>query len=784
MYYNPRMGLHNKTQIPTLTNSDLPPRVAKVLRHLLDLTHAEFFPRIDPMLDQLDSMLYRDTEKSRNPSEQLDLLKASQVLRERRSAFAAALFRQLEAQLASIRSNTDTAPQTATSVLPSTQNLTLADEPEVDIRLQLRELATPLEGASSLPLYLMGQRFGVLAAKPAFTSAQLPLGPQGLLQAAAAASQSVFGEFIQQRLLGLFCSHVLADCARYLEKINAALEDDGILPGLAFVPARPVRASRSVNPSPDTAATRPPVPDAPPAPTTVPLPSSFPPAGLAPAGLAPSHAQATGQPPLAWLDQVATEGFTGQEKQTRPANFRQLQQLLAASRFASHPTHTPSTPAPAPSLSHAQVEDLLNQLAGQPLHSISDWQEALKKQVQTHYGEAAGLSRENTDTMDLLALLIEQISREAHGDSLVHELLQQLQRPLLHSVIAGHDFFENPEHPARQLINTIAEYDNEARLEHGADPAFEALIRQLVAQLAHSQRPDKEAFAEANQQLLAQLQQQIKRAQANEKRSVEAMQGRERMTVAKNIASDALETLLKKQPVSEALQTLLRHAWLDAMILALLRYGHPSQGWNAQLSRTEQILAILRAQAQASQELADEVESAMRRVGYHDEDASAIAKQLSQSPATAAQSGEAPAEALAQRIQSHPRFGMDDASEPTATPDIHIARDALEDAYYQQLSTLPFGTWFDFIGENGHEVSRRRLSWYSPVTEHALFVNRRGQKTDIIHLDTLAKRMAKGKVRLTERSQLRLVDRALAAVVSSLQRLLRSHDATRTTLQA
>ena len=220
------------------------------------------------------------------------------------------------------------------------------------------------------------------------------------------------------------------------------------------------------------------------------------------------------------------------------------------------------------------------------------------------------------------------------------------------------------------------------------------------------------------------------------------------------------------------------------MILALLRYGHPSQGWNTQLSRTEQILAILRAQAQASQELADEVESAMRRVGYHDEDASAIARQLSQSPETIAQSGEATAEALAQRIQAHPRFGMDDASEPAATPDIHTPRDATEDTYYQQLLTLPFGTWFDFVGGSGHEVSRRRLSWYSPVTEHALFVNRRGQKTGIIHIDTLARMMAKGKVRLTEYSHIRLVDRALTGATSALQHLLRSRDATSTTLLA
>ncbi|MDO4709878.1 MAG: DUF1631 family protein [Pseudomonadota bacterium] len=783
-------SLHDSSPA-TLAGSGLPPRVTDVLRHLLDLTHAELFPRIGPMLDLLAGELYRNAEKSRNPGEQLDLLKASQLLREKRSAFAHELFRQLESQLASIRRPSRPAANPAAGAPGASLSLTLEEPSEVDIETQLRELAIPLEGASSLPLYLMGQRFGVLAASPALTGAQLPLGPQQILRAAASASQSAFGGSIPgPLLLRFFAHHVLAHYTRYLEKISAAIEQAGILPGLSFVPARPTRSARPAGTvteqsPPSKASSAQPIPETSGRTAASPAQHVFPPAGFAPVGLTPGqtmHMQNAMLEPLSWLEQPAMENNLLQPGEAAP-DFFQLQQLLSAYRFASHNPQAARPFAATSSLSHTQVEELLGQLAGQRLPSIQAWQETLQRQIQIHYGDAAGLSRQNTDAVALLSLLIQQINQETPDNSLVRELLQQLQRPLLYSVMAGHDFFENPEHPARQLLDTIAEYDSEAHHEHEADPAFEALVRQVVEQLEGSQHPDKRAFEQANQRLTEQLQQQLKRAQANEKRCVEAMQGRERMAMAKNIASDALEACLKEHPVPKAFQTLLRHAWLDALVLALLRHGLPSQGWTTQLTRTEQILSILRAQTQTSSpELAGEVESALRRVGYHDEDANAVAKQLSRSPATPAKSGETSVEEIASRIQEHPRFGMDDASEPTLPPDLHTSRNALEDACYQQLCALPFGTWFDFVGDDNREISRRRLSWYSKLTGHALFVNRRGQKTDIIHLDTLAKMMAEEKVRLTAAKRLRLVDRSLNAAASALQRLLRGNHAPRTTL--
>ena len=79
--------------------------------------------------------------------------------------------------------------------------------------------------------------------------------------------------------------------------------------------------------------------------------------------------------------------------------------------------------------------------------------------------------------------------------------------------------------------------------------------------------------------------------------------------------------------------------------------------------------------------------------------------------------------------------------------------------------------------EAGHsyakgEVVRRRLSWFSPVTDNALFVNQRGQRIGEQSLDSLARQMAAGRVRIVTEEKSRLVDRAWNAVMGALGHLV------------
>lgn len=68
-------------------------------------------------------------------------------------------------------------------------------------------------------------------------------------------------------------------------------------------------------------------------------------------------------------------------------------------------------------------------------------------------------------------------------------------------------------------------------------------------------------------------------------------------------------------------------------------------------------------------------------------------------------------------------------------------------------------------------MRRQRLSWYSLITDNALFVNPRGQKVAEHSLDSLARLMAHGQARLVNEDKSRLIDRAWQATLRTLRSL-------------
>ena len=75
----------------------------------------------------------------------------------------------------------------------------------------------------------------------------------------------------------------------------------------------------------------------------------------------------------------------------------------------------------------------------------------------------------------------------------------------------------------------------------------------------------------------------------------------------------------------------------------------------------------------------------------------------------------------------------------------------------------------EFINNQQGDRTRRRLSWYSPVTDNALFVNNRGQRIAEMTLDHLARLMARKQLLIVTVDGSRMVDRAWRATMSVLR---------------
>ena len=88
---------------------------------------------------------------------------------------------------------------------------------------------------------------------------------------------------------------------------------------------------------------------------------------------------------------------------------------------------------------------------------------------------------------------------------------------------------------------------------------------------------------------------------------------------------------------------------------------------------------------------------------------------------------------------------------------------------YEYLRQLPYGTWIEFTTNQQGDTVRRRLSWYSTVTDNALFVNQRGQRVAEQTLDSLARLLAAGQARVVTAERARLIDRAWHATLNALR---------------
>jgi hypothetical protein len=417
----------------------------------------------------------------------------------------------------------------------------------------------------------------------------------------------------------------------------------------------------------------------------------------------------------------------------------------------------------------AEVSDALGGMRDAPTtsgaHNLLDVKQALLAQVRQQRGHGASLSLQDSDTFELLDMLYKQIEREVRADAPASPLLRKLQVPLLRMALQDRGFFVRSQHPARQLLNAVAESGARWLDDDDIDPQLLQPLEAAVANVVENYDGDSVVFEASNRELQAQLQNLARKAELAERRHVEAARGKEKLEIAKRQAAETIAGMIGEQRLPKFVRALLNQAWADVLTLTLLRQGQDSEEWKHQLESTRRIIDTCGQRAGTTDpELATHIEAALSQVGYHAEEAAAIARRLT----SAADDEDDPASRteLTMRLKARVRLGEDgvEASKPELPP-----RTPDEQAQYDQIRVMPYGTWIEFVTNQQGDVVRRRLSWYSPVTDKALFVNQRGQRVGEQSLDSVGRMLARGQARIVVAERGRLIDRAWQATLNALR---------------
>jgi hypothetical protein len=779
--------------LPTLALQPLPRHVRDLLQLVLKLCVNSLEPNVIVTIRELEQQLLRQMETVDGATRHR-MREALVSVEGARSSLVANFLHALEAELALLQSPVVVRGQMTTSFRRADE-MSLVNDHEIEEASALTDAATRAELANSLPLFLLGQRFGVLAGRPAFDGETLPVGPQALCRSIRRAVERIdLDVSVRLQLYRCFEREVMRDYTSLIEQLNADLARNGVLPNLQYVPVRARRVAQSAGSvrtggAVDHGLKLAEVPAAPTesfaAGTEATAASGARPPRQDPRGYktpAEERAEKARQAAQMLMQVAATHGgalasdegyavlrqllsgrrqLLGKLNSVRTRDGRESAQHVVSANDLQEALRGMQTRPPAPMMSQGRTT---NRNIG---HLKQDML-ALLRRISPNQ-EAPALSEEHDDALDLVGMLYENLGREVKPGTPVSNLLTKLQVPMMRVALQDQSFFTRQDHPARQMLNAVAETGINWLGDDESDDPLVTQLTSVVDRAVSEYRGDPAVFHNSLNELLGHLQTLTRKAEVAERRHVEAAQGKEKLTLAREHATQSVEALIRGQKLPSFTRTMLSQAWTDVMALTALRQGQESTQWRHQLMVAEKLMRIAqrpaRAPAEAPEpELQRDIEEGLTKVGYPDTDVSAIARRLLNPNVTEDDDAASSRTELTLRLKAQARLGEDLQAKKAK----RIPLTSVEQAELDRLQQLPAGTIFEFIGPHGEKV-KRRLAWFSSATGATLFVNQRGQKFTDLTMDSLARLVAKGQATVAEELKGTVIDRAWEDVLTALR---------------
>jgi len=418
------------------------------------------------------------------------------------------------------------------------------------------------------------------------------------------------------------------------------------------------------------------------------------------------------------------------------------------------------------SLSQREMLSVLSLLQAEPSASLSaaigDEQESLSQRLKSEVLSNAsqlGMDPSNTrldpkdeDAIDLVGMLFDVLldERDLAGPS--RELIGRLVVPFVKVALLDRRMFVQKTHPARRLLNALAEACEGNQGESAAERTLLAKVEEVTGRLVTEFNENLAIFMTLEEEFRDFLEQHRRRVEVTERRAAEIQRGQERLELARSRAEFEVSARVQGNPLPQAVADFLRNPWQHHITLALLREGEVGDVFTEALELAD---GVLEEVAEARRHIVGKLwlqnwQPGLRQVfasvGLHGDAAEAAIGALHDTLQAVADARpelekplpELPAVALPQPVPAE-----------RAAIELVAGTDTLDfdNADAERIRALPVGTWLDFIDKDGR-VQPGKLSWVSPISSRLLFVNRRGVRFCVASPEELAVMVRLGRLRM------------------------------------
>jgi hypothetical protein len=791
------------------------PESVSVINDCRDIALKRISEVLSKTFDTIEDELFEMAEKSIDRNEQNLFLDARAQAREKRGAIAIAFKKQFLGFFEKKMNGDDDSSKKAAAGSINMLELSLVGDDDLEEKLAVEAIAKRLTNNCDDELRAVSQRLGFLMSEPELKDEANPISPDTIVKALqVACEQMTSGYQAKLTVMRMVEAGMAKEMLGVYRDINTHLVSRHVLPQIRPTYHRPQASGSRTTPSSNTAAA----------------------AGTANASAtAAATSPQTAQDLFATLQQlIAGAGVTspspvnagmGLFGTTPSANGGATQDMgsITSTGLISALTDIQQQlmAGRAETAQFAAMLNLQNFVPGEtPTASLNFLREIKQQAVAT------GSNQVDAMTIDIIAMLFDYVFEDKAIPDSVKALLAKLQIPVLKVAIMDKSFFSLKTHPARRLLDVLAEasvcFAGQASKEDPLYQQIETVVSRIHDEFSTDITLFSDMLAEFEAFMIARESVSADRAE----QSARALHESEKREMARMIAIDETDRRANEASLPIAVSAMLRGPWARVLERVYIRDGGRTEHFVEFLEAADDLIWSVTPKADQEQRkrlvamlptLLKRLREGMEIAAVEQQDRERFFAALVDCHAVAVKAG-LRGESVAPLIQAS--IGTDEtaplfeklineekareselknanrsgiariqftdtgveieeivagginskpSSKENGTEQLVTDSGAISDVGTMDLDrpmpVLKRGAWLEFIQAGGSKI-RAKLTWVSPLKGVYLFTNPGASEALSITPDVLEAQFKRGLARLIEESS--LIDRAVDSLVHSL----------------
>jgi hypothetical protein len=357
-------------------------------------------------------------------------------------------------------------------------------------------------------------------------------------------------------------------------------------------------------------------------------------------------------------------------------------------------------------------------------------------------------------TIDVIALLFDYIFRDRSIPESLRQLFSRLQVPILKAALLDRSFFSERKHPARMLLDHLAEASIGADANHRYGVAIRELASHVVDELCQDFEIDVAAFSRADQRIVDFIDGERERLRAATSGEIEVARSTEADDLGRAEVRNLIRERLAGLAVPFDVHSFIETSWADYLALLRARDGNDGPSYVAAVETIDDLLWSITAKERSAQKtrLAKMIP---RLIGALREGVAAMRVE----PARANPFFESIYALHVAAISPRARSAGEPATLSTDTASARVVN------VHDYVGDMAVGTWVSFTVDA--EPLAARLIWVSPMRGKYMFANHTPARILKFTAEELAYELGTGKARIIV-EPVPLFDRAVSTALDQL----------------